>query len=922
MTSYSFPPSATICPWVRNNVIPHLSSLLAFSDFNFPPDAPTRSRSRTYIVLASADGEKQQKEAARGIETEPLEMLDLKFGHPIGENPQKTFPQVMERKSNPDVTYLEIEKSIKSVSSNNKAKRKSNGLIRPVMRREGKKDISPIEPVRLGGDAKALLMESDSKGVTHKVLLQRPYSMQKQACDFHGFAPQPTTLHLPSKKKKDSVKTSLEDTVLLRRPEAIVSNYNFRKSLGEQNTKERVTEDSLLSKTDTVNTYASAEKRGEAKRESRISMNRPTMCMNPMLLTSYEMDHRKLHGRTEDENHLQRSVSESKEDARSFPSRDPQTMGGSVPSSAKSDKMSKTDMHIPALASTSPAKMESQEIKEQLQECKVATGVKTEAEPTQWTNYGPSGIESEFVKPETVSLTDFLIHHLSEEMAVKRKSAEDLDSFGHAFINEMSVWLSNNNEDVPHTGSTLPSCRQDSGKKTDINDGPPKTNEKSFSQSNNSIPSINSYGTEGTLNQTLYQTTAVNSVLQKSLYQTDSLADGRHAIIFERNAQISDQKNGILLQAVQEGEDDDWARAESLHKSGELEEVELVSCFKSGFAVSFGSLIGFLPHRDLGPQRRYFSFEAWLQEKGPDPSTFKKDIEAECSSIFESKMSTLVSTTFLKNEGSIQSAEKKHAAMRIEEYQNLLDLYNRDRTSFFSYFVSQKTRAHVTSVDRKSGRLLFSEKLREGRDFGKKKENLMDKLNIGDVVACQVASTSDFGVFVELEGVEALIHQSELSWDPVQDVRSFLKVGEVIKAKVCCLDHPLQRINLSLKQMQPDQVLETLESVIDEENGPTKGNLELQKFENEWPEVRSLIRELELVDGIHSVSKGRLLLSPRWAPRFQVSLSDSHSTQYKILAKSGHRVQEIIIQASLNRDGIKLAILSFHLQWCEKIDGQ
>lgn len=94
MTSYSFPPSATICPWVRNNVIPHLSSLLAFSDFNFPPDAPTRSRSRTYIVLASADGEKQQKEAARGIETEPLEMLDLKFGHPIGENPKKTFPQV------------------------------------------------------------------------------------------------------------------------------------------------------------------------------------------------------------------------------------------------------------------------------------------------------------------------------------------------------------------------------------------------------------------------------------------------------------------------------------------------------------------------------------------------------------------------------------------------------------------------------------------------------------------------------------------------------------------------------------------------------------------------------------------------------------------------------------------------------------
>ena len=99
MTSYSFPPSATICPWVRNNVIPHLSSLLAFSDFNFPPDAPTRSRSRTYIVLASADGEKQQKEAARGIETEPLEMLDLKLATQLARTPRKPFPRFVSLES-------------------------------------------------------------------------------------------------------------------------------------------------------------------------------------------------------------------------------------------------------------------------------------------------------------------------------------------------------------------------------------------------------------------------------------------------------------------------------------------------------------------------------------------------------------------------------------------------------------------------------------------------------------------------------------------------------------------------------------------------------------------------------------------------------------------------------------------------------
>ena len=303
-------------------------------------------------------------------------------------------------------------------------------------------------------------------------------------------------------------------------------------------------------------------------------------------------------------------------------------MCGSFPSSAKSDKVSKTDIHIPDLIATPPAKKDSWEIKEQLQDYKVATKIKTEAQPIQWTTYGPFGIESESMKPETVSLKDFPIHHLSEAMAVKRKSLEDLDSLGHAFINEMSAWFSNNNKEVPHTGSTLPSCRQASENRTDINDGPEHANEKSFSQPNNSIPSVSLYGTEAALNQTQYQTTTTNSVLQKSLYHTDSLAGGIHTIIFERNAQISHQKNGTILQAVQEGEVNDWVRAESLHKSGELEEVELVSCFKSGFVVSFGSLIGFLPCRDLGPERRPFSFEAWLQEKGLDPSTFKKDIEA------------------------------------------------------------------------------------------------------------------------------------------------------------------------------------------------------------------------------------------------------------------------------------------------------
>lgn len=384
ITPYSCPLYTGNCRWDNNVTLPSLS--LSFSIFNFRPHAPGGSRSRNCIVLASADDEKQRRKAARGNETEPLEMLELKFGHLLGENPQKTFAKVLEKKSNPNASYLDIEKSMKgrnglhlkrplqsssteekeepltnfsngqSVSSNTEGDRKSLRLNRPVMRREGKRVISPIEPTRLGSDAKSFHMESDSKEVTHKVLLRRP---SKQTHEFLGFAGQPTTPYLPSKKKEDSVNRSLEDTGLLRRPESSRIDYNLRKSPGDLKAKEVITEDSQGSKTDSSNTYAAAEKRREAKRENRILLDRPTLPMNPMVSTSFEMDSTESHGSTEGEKVLKKNVSEGKEDGSSFPSREPKSIGRSVvPLSAKVDKMSKADMYVPSLIATPPAKIE------------------------------------------------------------------------------------------------------------------------------------------------------------------------------------------------------------------------------------------------------------------------------------------------------------------------------------------------------------------------------------------------------------------------------------------------------------------------------------------------------------------------------------------------------------------------------------
>jgi translation initiation factor 2 alpha subunit (eIF-2alpha) len=79
---------------------------------------------------------------------------------------------------------------------------------------------------------------------------------------------------------------------------------------------------------------------------------------------------------------------------------------------------------------------------------------------------------------------------------------------------------------------------------------------------------------------------------------------------------------------------------------------------------------------------------------------------------------------------------------------------------------------------------------------------LQEGLNVGDVVCCTVKKVTSYGAFVEVQGVPALIHISELSWNRIVDPTTVVAVGQELEAKVCRLDQFMQRINLSLKQMQ------------------------------------------------------------------------------------------------------------------------
>ncbi|CAA3025320.1 uncharacterized protein LOC111398532 isoform X1 [Olea europaea subsp. europaea] len=332
----------------------------------------------------------------------------------------------------------------------------------------------------------------------------------------------------------------------------------------------------------------------------------------------------------------------------------------------------------------------------------------------------------------------------------------------------------------------------------------------------------------------------------------------------------SELENFLTTSPIKDHEDNDWARAEELVKTGERAEVELISSSTRGFVVSFGSLIGFLPYRNLAARWKFLAFESWLRRKGLDPSMYRQNLgiigKYEPTSMTASAESMLDSKADYKAEGQVSSD------MKLED---LLMIYDQEKLKFLSSFVGQKIKVGVILADRKSRRLIFSLKLKEKEELVEKKRSLMANLSVGDLVKCCVKKITYFGIFVEVEGVPALIHQTEVSWDTTLDPESYFKVGQIVEAKVHQLDFSLERIFLSLKEITPDPLMEALEAVVGDHNS-LGGRLEAAEADVEWADVESLIKELQQFDGIESVSKGRYFLSPGLAPTFQVCLYGIH----------------------------------------------
>nr|CAN68483.1 hypothetical protein VITISV_006784 [Vitis vinifera] len=246
----------------------------------------------------------------------------------------------------------------------------------------------------------------------------------------------------------------------------------------------------------------------------------------------------------------------------------------------------------------------------------------------------------------------------------------------------------------------------------------------------------------------------------------------------------------------------------------------------------------------------------------------------------------------------------------------------------------------VILADEEKRKLIFSEKEAAWLKFSK-------QINIGDIFEAMVGSVEDYGAFVHLRfpdgtsfsvtyitglyHLTGLVHVSEVSWDLVQDVRDVLNEGDEVRVKIVKVDRVKSRITLSIKQLEEDPLLETLDKVIpqiifllhrtkssdvshllqDGSTGPdslrTSDSYDIEPL----PGLETIFEELLQEEGISDVRISRQGFEKRVVSQdLQLWLSNAPAVdkQFTLLARAGRQVQEIQLTTSLDQEGIKKAL--------------
>jgi len=130
------------------------------------------------------------------------------------------------------------------------------------------------------------------------------------------------------------------------------------------------------------------------------------------------------------------------------------------------------------------------------------------------------------------------------------------------------------------------------------------------------------------------------------------------------------------------------------------------------------------------------------------------------------------------------------------------------RVKELTSYIGEEIEAKILELDRQRNNIVLSRKAHLEQEQSGERQSFLENLEVGNIKEGKISSIVNFGAFVDIGGMDGLVHVSELSWRHVENPNEIVNVGDIVKVKVLEIDNDKERISLSIKQVTEDPWLD------------------------------------------------------------------------------------------------------------------
>lgn len=295
-------------------------------------------------------------------------------------------------------------------------------------------------------------------------------------------------------------------------------------------------------------------------------------------------------------------------------------------------------------------------------------------------------------------------------------------------------------------------------------------------------------------------------------------------------------------------------------RQGDVIEVKVLQVTKNKILVDIGGLsLGFIPERELSYESRSINpgdtVLAYVLSSENDEGYVVLSLKrAEKEQVWRTLEEKNDTGDFLTVK--VAQANKGGLLVRFGDIEGFIPVSQLSSTTLgrimdrsklmtrLNELVGQSLKVKAITTDKAANRLIFSEKAVSNAET----EAKIKALKVGDTVTGSITGIVDFGLFMDIGGIEGLIHISEVAWERIDDLKSRFNVGDSLTVQVIEIDG--NRVSLSLRRLQPDPWAEAVKAFAPDQvvEGEVTRVTPFGAFVKFHPVLDGLVRVSEIVD--------------------------------------------------------------------------